>query len=72
MLQRGKIAGQPDASAAPLAAVSQGLPSGRVLLGHRLMNAPATLTHLLAAADAKPRLREIPYNYTSFSDREIV
>jgi len=24
-----------------------------------------------AAADA-PRLREIPYNYTSFSDREIV
>ncbi|MCB2023943.1 MAG: DUF3683 domain-containing protein, partial [Ottowia sp.] len=36
------------------------------------MNAPATLTHLLAAADAKPRLREIPYNYTSFSDREIV
>jgi FAD/FMN-containing dehydrogenase/Fe-S oxidoreductase len=25
-----------------------------------------------AAADAPPRLREIPYNYTSFSDREIV
>ena len=23
-------------------------------------------------ADAKARLREIPYNYTSFSDREIV
>ncbi|MGB3072376.1 MAG: FAD/FMN-binding oxidoreductase [Ottowia sp.] len=36
------------------------------------MNAPATLDHLLAAADAAPRLREIPYNYTSFSDREIV
>ncbi|WP_028602004.1 DUF3683 domain-containing protein [Ottowia thiooxydans] len=36
------------------------------------MNAPATLNHLLAAADAAPRLREIPYNYTSFSDREIV
>ncbi len=36
------------------------------------MNAPNTLTHLLAAADDKPRLREIPYNYTSFSDREIV
>ncbi|MFV0680535.1 DUF3683 domain-containing protein [Ottowia sp.] len=36
------------------------------------MNAPATLNHLLAAADPAPRLREIPYNYTSFSDREIV
>src|SRR3954463_6727731 len=36
------------------------------------MNAP-TLDHLIAAADANaPRLREIPYNYTSFSDREIV
>jgi FAD/FMN-containing dehydrogenase/Fe-S oxidoreductase len=36
------------------------------------MNAP-TLDHLIAAADADaPRLREIPYNYTSFSDREIV
>ncbi len=39
------------------------------------MNAPELL---LAAADkataedAAPRLREIPYNYTSFSDREIV
>ena len=37
------------------------------------MNAPTTLDHLLAAVDdAAPRLREIPYNYTSFSDREIV
>src|SRR4051794_39535509 len=37
------------------------------------MNAPTTLDQLLAAADdAAPRLREIPYNYTSFSDREIV
>jgi FAD/FMN-containing dehydrogenase/Fe-S oxidoreductase len=37
------------------------------------MNAPTTLNHLMAAADADaPRLREIPYNYTSFSDREIV
>ncbi len=36
------------------------------------MNAPATLDQLLAAGDAAPRLREIPYNYTSFSDREIV
>jgi hypothetical protein len=37
------------------------------------MNAPTTLDHLMAAADdTAPRLREIPYNYTSFSDREIV
>jgi FAD/FMN-containing dehydrogenase/Fe-S oxidoreductase len=36
------------------------------------MNAPTTLHHLMAAADDGPRLREIPYNYTSFSDREIV
>jgi len=37
------------------------------------MNAPTTLNHLMAAADGDaPRLREIPYNYTSFSDREIV
>ena len=36
------------------------------------MNAPTPLNHLLAAADDSPRLREIPYNYTSFSDREIV
>ncbi len=26
----------------------------------------------MAAVDDAPRLREIPYNYTSFSDREIV
>jgi FAD/FMN-containing dehydrogenase/Fe-S oxidoreductase len=40
-----------------------------------LMNAPAQLDSLLPAApeDAgTTRLREIPYNYTSFSDREIV
>ncbi|MEP6791302.1 MAG: DUF3683 domain-containing protein, partial [Ramlibacter sp.] len=37
------------------------------------MNAPTTLDHLMAAASGDaPRLREIPYNYTSFSDREIV
>jgi FAD/FMN-containing dehydrogenase/Fe-S oxidoreductase len=37
------------------------------------MNAPTTLQQLTAAADDHaPRLREIPYNYTSFSDREIV
>ena len=42
-----------------------------------LMNAPLPLTQIAAAAVAHPaqhapRLREIPYNYTSFSDREIV
>ncbi|MEY4736457.1 MAG: hypothetical protein RL302_776, partial [Pseudomonadota bacterium] len=40
------------------------------------MNAPTSLNHLLSAAHAAPsvheRIREIPYNYTSFSDREIV
>ena len=36
------------------------------------MNAPATLQHLMQADADAPRLREIPYNYTSFSDREIV
>lgn len=36
------------------------------------MNAPSTLQQCLAAGGQAPRLREIPYNYTSFSDREIV
>ncbi len=42
------------------------------------MNAPLAISHLtagqpdIAAAGDAPRLREIPYNYTSFSDREIV
>lgn len=40
------------------------------------MNAPLPLTQIAATtADQEheaPRLREIPYNYTSFSDREIV
>ncbi|MES2226269.1 MAG: FAD/FMN-binding oxidoreductase [Pseudomonadota bacterium] len=39
------------------------------------MNAPVPLSQIVAAAQAAhhaPRLREIPYNYTSFSDREIV
>jgi FAD/FMN-containing dehydrogenase/Fe-S oxidoreductase len=40
------------------------------------MNAPISLNHLLAGAPNAPlehaRIREIPYNYTSFSDREIV
>jgi FAD/FMN-containing dehydrogenase/Fe-S oxidoreductase len=39
------------------------------------MNAPVPLSQIAAAAqvaEPAPRLREIPYNYTSFSDREIV
>lgn len=36
------------------------------------MNAPLVLNQLLDAEAGSPRLREIPYNYTSFSDREIV
>src|SRR4051812_16793546 len=39
------------------------------------MNAPAQIKALLADTPNGPaptRLREIPYNYTSFSDREIV
>ena len=39
------------------------------------MNAPLPMKDLADAANqdtAAPRLREIPYNYTSFSDREIV
>ena len=39
------------------------------------MNAPFPLAQTLFVDDAEPgavRLREIPYNYTSFSDREIV
>ncbi|MDT8992380.1 FAD/FMN-binding oxidoreductase [Curvibacter sp. APW13] len=40
------------------------------------MNAPTSLNQLLSAADpaahGAERIREIPYNYTSFSDREIV
>jgi FAD/FMN-containing dehydrogenase/Fe-S oxidoreductase len=43
------------------------------------MNAPLPVSTMVAAAEAddaadagKSRVREIPYNYTSFSDREIV
>ncbi|SAK83534.1 oxidoreductase [Caballeronia catudaia] len=40
------------------------------------MNAPQAFdpngAHAALALDLEPRLREIPYNYTSFSDREIV
>ena len=35
------------------------------------MNAPTTLAVLMAQTPEPVRLREIPYNYTSFSDREI-
>ena len=39
------------------------------------MNAPITFEKLTSSVDAKAdvaRIREIPYNYTSFSDREVV
>ncbi|MBY0454172.1 MAG: FAD/FMN-binding oxidoreductase [Burkholderiaceae bacterium] len=36
------------------------------------MNAPTALAALMAQTPEPVRLREIPYNYTSFSDREIV
>jgi len=36
------------------------------------MNAPTPLDKLMPAVSDSHRLREIPYNYTSFSDREIV
>ncbi|GHC49329.1 FAD-linked oxidase [Alcaligenes pakistanensis] len=38
------------------------------------MNAPIASKHLAAQArnNDTPRLREIPYNYTSYSDREII
>lgn len=36
------------------------------------MNAPTPLSLFAVDTDEAPRLREIPYNYTSFSDREIV
>ena len=36
------------------------------------MNAPTPLNTLMTAVDGGQRLREIPYNYTSFSDREVV
>ena len=36
------------------------------------MNTPISLDRLSETAMESPRLREIPYNYTSFSDKEIV
>src|SRR5882672_12949720 len=56
---------------------SLGRPGGRPgpIEVQDLMNAPANLNEIAGAAahaHNAPRLREIPYNYTSFSDREIV
>src|ERR1700739_4160310 len=48
---------------------------GSVLSPNLTMNAPAQIQALLSETPHGPaptRLREIPYNYTSFSDREIV
>jgi len=36
------------------------------------MNAPIPVENLQTESSPATRLREIPYNYTSFSDREIV
>src|SRR5690625_7971535 len=36
------------------------------------MNAPLASYYLAAQPEHQSRLREIPYNYTSFSDREII
>ena len=36
------------------------------------MNAPLSTELLKASSFNATRLREIPYNYTSFSDKEIV
>ena len=43
-----------------------------VFIEYVTMNAPLALNQLLDAEAGSPRLREIPYNYTSFSDKEIV
>jgi len=43
-----------------------------IFIKYDAMNAPLALNQLLDAEADSPRLREIPYNYTSFSDREIV
>ena len=37
-----------------------------------LMNAPISTDFMKAESQFSNRLREIPYNYTSFSDKEIV
>ena len=38
----------------------------------KLMNAPVSPDFMKASSQFSTRLREIPYNYTSFSDKEIV
>jgi FAD/FMN-containing dehydrogenase/Fe-S oxidoreductase len=49
---------------------------GNMMLSALFMNAPLSAERLLTPAprlaQAQDRIREIPYNYTSFSDREIV
>ena len=66
MLHCGNISTQP------------GLTSSRVMFWlppQNTMNAPLPLNQLVSAAQVQhehARIREIPYNYTSFSDREIV
>jgi len=48
------------------------LPAIFLLAPKTFMNAPTPLSLLETHTADSPRLREIPYNYTSFSDREIV
>src|SRR5210317_2063259 len=43
-----------------------------VFLGLKLMNAPISTDFLKAQSKFSSKIREIPYNYTSFSDKEIV
>src|SRR5210317_2495242 len=43
-----------------------------VFLGFKLMNAPISTDFLKAQSKFSSKIREIPYNYTSFSDKEIV
>jgi FAD/FMN-containing dehydrogenase/Fe-S oxidoreductase len=43
-----------------------------LFINYVAMNAPLALNQLLDTEAGSPRLREIPYNYTSFSDKEIV
>ena len=38
----------------------------------KLMNAPVSPDFMKASSQFSTRLREIPYNYTSFSDKGIV
>ena len=74
MLQRDKIGLLPSGAWRP----TPPAPSADPLGATAPMNAPLLIAQAHADADdlgadaTAPRLREIPYNYTSFSDREIV